>query len=439
MNQELSPSRRQKTPIEDWESARGIACMIRDVVFICLECDVDLRRRNRVSTLKAVDLFSGAGGGSMGLEAIDEPTVDVVGAVDYEETACETYAKNEELSGDPWRQDLTQVDFSDIADHFGFDPDEIDLVMGCPPCQNFSWLRDTDPWPEDEPKDTLLKTFVRLVAEADPEFVVFENVRGLLSKDDGQYADWLKKRMNPESREELETTEEDFAPDVVNLDYGMAFKLVNAADYGVPQSRKRVIGLFAKGRSNDELSFPEPTHAPKEEAENSDKEEWKTFREAVDDLPPLERGEKWDEDPAHRARRHHDSTLERIKAIPEDGGSRTDIEDEELILDCHEDLDRNSASNVYGRIRWDDPAPTMTTRCTTPSCGRFVHPEQHRSLTFREAARVMSFPDIELPDKNDAAERVVGNAVPPDMIESIVGRFLQSKSVRTRTVAAKND
>lgn len=378
-----------------------------------------------MAKLKAVDLFSGAGGGSMGLEAIDEPTVDVVGAVDYEEYACETYKENDRLSIDPWQQDLTEVDFADIADYFEFDPDEIDLVMGCPPCQNFSWLRDTDPWPEDEPKDTLLKTFVRLVAEADPEFVIFENVRGLLTQDDGQYADWLKKRMNPESREELETTEADFAEDVVNLDYGMAFKLVNAANYGVPQTRERVIGLFAKGRSNSDLSFPEPTHAPEEEAKNSDKEEWVSFGEVVEDLPALERGETWDQDEAHRVRRHRKSTMDRIKAVPKDGGSRTDIEDEELILDCHKDLDQNSASNVYGRIRWGDPAPTMTTRCTTPSSGRFLHPYQDRSITFREAARVMTFPDVDLPDKNDAAERVVGNAVPPDMIENIVGRFLQ--------------
>lgn len=364
-----------------------------------------------MSELKAVDLFAGAGGGSVGL---DQAGTEVVAAVDNDPDAVETY-RNNPVDVEPLEADLTEVTFNDIADHYGFDIGEIDLVMGCPPCQNFSWLRDTVPWPEGEAKDELLKAFYERVKEADAEYVLFENVPGIASTDGGQYLKWLKDNMG-------------------ELGYGMDVDVVNAADYGVPQRRKRTIGFFVKGRRNEEVEIPDPTHAPKEEARENGKQSWNTVRDAISDLPPLEAGEEWNEDPAHRASRHHESTIEILEAVPKDGGSRRDIQDEDLILECHKRLDEpNSAGNVYGRMAWDKPAPTLTTRCTTPSCGRFTHPEQNRGISYREAARLMTFPDFELPEKNGPAERVVGNAVPPRLIRSIISGILdleKSSSVR---------
>lgn len=352
-----------------------------------------------MSNLKAVDLFAGAGGGSIGL---DRAGIEVVAAIDIDEYAIETY-RNNPVDVDPWEADLTEVDFHDIGDRYGFDPDDIDLVMGCPPCQNFSSLRDTRPWPKDYPKDELLKVFYQHVREARPEFVLFENVPGIITTDDGQYLEWLINRLN-------------------ELGYGQDLKLVDAADYGVPQHRKRTIGLFALGRTDGEVTIPEPTHAPVEEAE--DKNRHKTVRDSFSGLPRLSAGETWNQDPAHRARRHQESTLEIIRAVPNDGGSRTQIEDEDLILDCHKSLENSSsAGNVYGRMSWDMPAPTLTTRCTSPSCGRFVHPDQDRGITPREAARLMSFPDFELPESNNQAEKVIGNAVPPSLIASLAKAY----------------
>lgn len=375
-----------------------------------------------MTTLKAVDLFSGAGGGSIGLTWAG---VEVIGAVDTYDEAVNTYNSNDITPDCAWQQDLTKVSFGDIADHFGFDIDDVDIVMGCPPCQNFSKLRDTEPWPEDEPKDELLRTYVERVAEADADIVIFENVENILSVDDGRYIDWLKRRMNPESRQELPAGDIDDEKEVINLNYGMAIDVVNAADYGVPQRRNRVIGLFVKGKKNDEVEIPEPTHAAPEIAEELDRDPWVTVGEKIGDLPELKKGENWDEDEAHRARNHRSKTMNIIRAVPKNGGSRTDIEDEDLILDCHKRLGNSSAGNVYGRMMWKEPAPTLTTRCTTPSSGRYIHPYQDRSITFREAARLQSFPDIDLPDKNEHAERVIGNAVPPKLIENLVGRFLQ--------------
>lgn len=378
-----------------------------------------------MSDLTAVDLFCGAGGGSIGLERL---RVDVVGAVDVDEHAVETYRRCPETSVEPWQADLTEVDFQDIADHFGFDPDDVDIVMGCPPCQNFSSLRDTEAWDPSDPKDELLLAFVRLVEQADPEVVVFENVPGLVATDGGQYARWLKHRMNPGYRRELVAEPESDAEDdgIPALNYGMAFDVINAADYGVPQRRKRTIGLFVKGASNEEVQIPEPTHSPDPESE---KPTWRTVGDAIGDLPALKRGEMADGMPAHRARRHREETMEIIRAIP-DGGDRRDLAGTDLELDCHKDLEEGdqSAGNVYGRMVNDEPAPTLTTRCTSPSCGRFLHPKQDRAITFREAARLMSFPDkMPLPSYNNHAEWVVGNAVPPVLIQNLVGRFFREQ------------
>lgn len=351
-----------------------------------------------MDSIRAVDLFAGAGGGSIGL---DSAGVDVVGAVDNDEKAVETYADNP-VDIDPWLADLTKVDFDDIANHFNFDSTDVDLVMGCPPCQNFSSLRDTSPWDDDEPKDELLKAFYHHVREALPDYVLFENVPGICHTEEGIYLEWLQNRMR-------------------ELGYGMTVKVVNAADYGVPQVRRRTIGLFVKGVADENISLPEPTHALKERADQTELPPRRTVRDAIEDLSELAPGEKSDSDPAHRARNHRTSTLEIIRAVPEDGGSRTDIEDDDLILDCHKRLDgQNTAGNIYGRMAWDAPAPTLTTRCTSPSGGRFVHPEQDRGMSFREAARLMGFPDFPLPETNSAAERVVGNAVPPRLIKIMV-------------------
>jgi len=349
-----------------------------------------------------VDLFCGAGGASLGLEAT---RFDIRVAVDEDETACQIYTDN--LSVEAQQADLTEVNVSEICLGQGIDTDEIEVVVGCPPCQNFSSLRRTTPWPEGEPKDELLVTFVDQILEASPEIVIFENVKGILQSDGGRYIDWFKYWMR-------------------KAGYGIALDVVDAADFGVPQHRERTMGFCVHGARSSELSFPEPTHAAPEEAEKNGKKWWRTVRDAIQDLPELEAGEDSSMN-GHSARNHQESTLELIDAVPNDGGSRTDIPSD-LELDCHQRLERSSqATNVYGRMKWDEPAPTLTTRCTVPSCGRFIHPEQNRAITHREAARLMSFPDgFELPSKRKDADRLVGNALPPTMMKNLVSQFFNA-------------
>lgn len=405
-----------------------------------------------MSQSTVVDLFCGAGGASLGFVKAD---YEIVGAVDADEVALNTYKQNlcgddtviqehpgevrfdEPLHADLSRgyededvdDDLPKVVFQDIRDYFDLEPGEIDVICGCPPCQNFSSLRDTEPWPEDKPKDNLLRAFVEFIREEVPDVVFFENVPNIMTAGEevpSTYIDWLTRSMSEITREG--DSEEEGG-------YGVSLDVLNAANYGVPQHRKRTIGLFVYGRDDEEISLPEQTHA-EESDEDDELSEWVSVKEALsqhDDLKyDLESGDKqididgYPDDPEHRARSHHKRTIERMRAIRQHGKSWRDLidtDDDDYIVDAHKDLEEG-AHSAYGIMDGDKPAPTLTTRCTTPSCGRFTHPEMNRAITFREAALLMTFPRwFKLPDKNDAAERVVGNAVPPELVKHIAAEI----------------
>jgi DNA (cytosine-5)-methyltransferase 1 len=361
-----------------------------------------------------VDLFCGAGGASLGFH---QAGFDVRGGVDNDDDALETYTKNLTDKGivnfEPLKADLKNTSFDEIRDHFGLEPGEVDVICGCPPCQNFSSLRDTTEWPEDEPKDDLLRAFVQRIREEKPDAVFFENVQGILSSCEGAYIKWFRDQMGEMTRE----GDEDGG-------YGVKLKVVNAANYGVPQKRRRTIGLCDYGTDSEEIEFPAHTHAESPKESESLKR-WKTVEGTIvrEDLEDLSKGERQDDDPAHRARNHRQKTIDMMEAIPGDGGSWMDLrgtENEDLIRECHKVVD-SGAGSAYGRMAWKEPAPTLTTRCTTPSCGRFTHPEANRGITPREAVLLMSLPrHFWLPDKINAAERVVGNAVPPELVESML-------------------
>lgn len=359
--------------------------------------------------LTAVDLFSGGGGASLGLVQLDE--VSLQAAAEIDDDIRSHYNRN--LPAHAVDVDLTDEDaLSQLCEAASITTDEIDLIIGCPPCQKFSSLQDTTPPRDDGPKDAQLNAYIDIVMRASPQVVVFENVPGIMTRGNEQYVDDLKHYLR-------------------KANYGFDLDVLNTANYGVPQARRRTIGIGIRGASDDDVSLPNPTHAPREEAVKNGKKPWTTVGDEIQDLPSLEAGERCDEIEfdGHRARNHRQSTVEFMKKIPEDGGSRTDLSTEEQ-LECHQRLeDKKSAGNVYGRMSWEEPAPTLTTRCTSPSAGRFVHPEQDRGITPREAARLMTFPDwYSLPESNGEAERLIGNAVPPQFIEVIIGRFLKEHS-----------
>jgi len=410
--------------------------------------------------MKAVDLFCGAGGASLGLV---QAGCEVVGAVDAYEEALDTYESNlcdgeitDDLPGtvafdEPLEADLSrgyddngqggelpEVTFEDIRDHFGIEEGEVDIICGCPPCQNFSSLRDTDPWPDGKPKDGLLRAFVDFIREEVPQIVLFENVSNIINAGEDvptTYVDWLVRQME-------EITKPD--DDQQEGGYGHALDILNAANYGVPQRRERTIGIFVYGVDNEAVTLPIPTHA-ENPAPEEELEEWESVGDHIylDNLKTdLNLGEKqvgvdnYPDDPAQRSRRHHDSTIEMVEAIRKHGDSWRDLkdtDDEHLIKDCHQNLSGGAAS-AYGIMSKEEPCGTLTTRCTNISSGRFTHPTQNRAITFREAALLMGFPRwFELPDTNKHAERVVGNAVPPELLR-VVADYAVENYQRTQAL-----
>lgn len=182
--------------------------------------------------------------------------------------------------------------------------------------------------------------------------------------------------------------------------YHYVYETLDAVNYGVPQFRRRLLLLATRVKSIfPVLKLPARTHASPQEAMKLKLRSWANVRDAIGDLPSVKSGESDPTIPNHKAWNHTEKILRRIRQVPKDGGFRTDIK-RELWLKCHSSDDDNIGFyDVYGRLRWNKPANTITSGCTNPSKGRFIHPEQDRGLSVREAARLQSFPDARLPIK----------------------------------------
>jgi len=350
-------------------------------------------RLSKLVAMNAIDLFCGCGGASVGLRMAG---YKIVGAVDNDPVACETYSRNLGLS--PICKDLRLLDGREILRHYNLKRGDIDLVVGCPPCQGFSSLRRTTYPNGKDPRNSLVSIFLRRVTEINPRAVILENVSGIAKKQGQRHLGRFLRQME-------------------KMGYRTSCAVVNAADYGVAQFRKRVFAICAKGEIRP--SFPPATHGDQKKGCDSLKLR-NTVRDKIADLPPLVAGEDCSTIPNHRARTHPARVMEVIRSIPKDGGSRRSLP-ERLWLPCHRRLDdktRQGAGSVYGRMAWNKPSPTITCRCTTPSTGRFIHPEQDRAITPREAARLQSFADdFIFPDDFCKAERLIGNAVPPMLMK----------------------
>ncbi len=353
--------------------------------------------------LKAVDLFCGCGGASLGLK---QAGCRIAAAVDNDPIACKTFAEN--VGVEPFCRDLRTFDGHQILEMSGKRKDDIDLVVGCPPCQGFSSLRRTRYPNGDDPRKDLISVFLERVKEIQPRGVIFENVPGIIRGEGlGYFQSYLAQMRQ--------------------MGYETSWKLVNAADYGVPQFRRRVVALSVR----DAVGlppFPPRTHSNPEKA-SGDLLPWKTVRDAIGNLPPLEAGESHSSIPNYVARNHSLRVLEIIKNIPKNGGSRRSLPSE-LWLPCHMKLRKTKgrgAESVYGRMSWENPSPTITCRCTTPSSGRFIHPEQDRAITLREAARLQSFTDdSKFPSVFVWSERLIGNAVPPILMPPLVTSYKET-------------
>ncbi len=331
-------------------------------------------------------MFAGCGGSSLGFRRAG---FRILAAIDNDPTSAKSYEKN--LGVSPLVEDVRTVTGRRLLLRAGIKKGELTALIGCPPCQGFtSHRRDTRAgW---DKRNRLLDEYIRLVEEIDPHFVVFENVPGLANGPGHWRLMQAIRRLK-------------------KLGYGVAYEVLEAADYGTPQQRSRL--LVIASRDHDAIELPPRTHGkPNKKSVRTGKlQPWQTVRDAIGGLPKLRSGATNGSDKLHAARNHSKTNLERLRAIPHDGGSR-DALPPRLVLACHKNHDGHR--DVYGRMRWNRPAPTLTSGCTNMTRGRFAHPAQDRAITVREALLLQGFPKYARLDGNIEEQSLqVGNAVPP--------------------------
>lgn len=331
-----------------------------------------------------IDSFCGAGGLGLGLKRAG---LDVMFSFDIDPICISTIKKNSKY----FQHEARTADIADMLDGkllemSGLKRGELFLLAGGPPCQGFSVQRrgsDTD-----ERNDLVLK-YGKLIDELYPMYFVMENVTGLAGK-----------RGKTILQQLMDSVEE--------IGYHVHVKLLDAQDYGVPQRRKRYILVGERKDLGSHYVYPEPTGI------------CRTVRDAIAHLPaPPENGTDHPQYSLHRRDRLSAKNLERIRAIKE-GQGRDDLP-QELLAQCHK-LDSSVIGfrNVYGRMAWDEVAPTITARFDSFTRGKFGHPVQDRSISLREGALLQTFPaDFEFTGNKVDVARQIGNAVPPVMAEHI--------------------
>ena len=332
----------------------------------------------------AIDLFSGAGGLTLGLKRAG---FKVVAAVEVDGEIAKTYQKNHpEVS--LIIKDIRKVNGKAILKLTKLK--KIDLIAGCPPCQGFSKL--TDKYRKKDNRNGLVLEMARVVLELKPAICMMENVPGLAKR-----GLLLLRR---------------FEKKLESSGYIITKGILQMADYGVPQSRRRLVLLAGKGFK---IPLPNPTHSRFADAESKTKH-WITLREVLErNVEPVsfsvakENGGpqkfNW-----HVIRDLKPISVERLKFLTP-GGTRLEIP-QKLRPSCHKNA--KGFQNVYGRMSWDSIAPTITSGCVTLSAGRFGHPEKDRTISVREAATIQTFPrDYRFEtDKIEKACELIGNALP---------------------------
>ncbi len=320
-----------------------------------------------IETLNYIDLFCGAGGFSLGFQKIG---FENIFSIDIEKDFCETYKCNFP------NHNLIQKDISQLTEQEILNltnNKKVDVIIGGPPCQGFSIAGNIGRNFIDDPRNRLFKEFVRVVNIVKPKYFIMENVARLYTHNKSQ-------------------TRYEIIEDFKKLGYKVECQILNSADYGVAQIRKRVI--FIGSRVRDDIKFPKKitqTH--------------KTIKEAIDDLPSLNSGET-SNIPNHTAMNHTKQMLEKMSFIS-DGGDRTQIP---------QNL-RPKSGDIRKYIKYDSKKPSIT---VTGDMRKVFHYSQNRALSVRELARIQSFPDNFIFQGNSiSSQQQVGNAVPPLMAEAL--------------------
>lgn len=355
-----------------------------------------------MNKMKVIDLFSGVGGLSAGFE---KAGYDIVLANEFDKDIAKSYQLNHK------KTIMINDDIKNILPEVEKYKNKIDVIIGGPPCQGFSMAgaRIRKNSFLEDPRNFLFRNYFSVVQAVEPKYFVMENVPGMLSMEKGKIIEEIEKIFSDEK----------------NFKKGRYYlyrRVFSTDEYGVPQSRSRLI-IFG---SKNKLDFEKLFEDTKKQMIEDGRIKKVTIEDAISDLNWLESSEgsfeqEYKFEPKseyqkerrknseklynHIATNHSEKALERIKQLSQ-GGRRLDLKDGEKIKSVH--------SGAYGRMRWDEVAKTLITRFDTPSSGVYIHPERNRTLTPREAARVQSFDDdfIFYGNKSSIIKQI-GNAVPP--------------------------
>lgn len=350
---------------------------------------------------QVIDMFCGCGGMSLGFAALAKATgaFRLIGGVDVNEISLKTYEHN---FGVPARK----VDVRELAndDEFlksfleslpGFNKKLPTVLIGCAPCQGFTAHRKKN-WDQPDARNGLVEAFADVAVSMQPDCVIMENVPELLSGRYWKHFEYLRDKL-------------------IEAGYTVKQAIHSAAEHGAPQDRFRALIIAMK------VDFTMPVARLKPS-------EFRTVRSAISDLPKVRAGEQSQTDPMHKSATHRQSTIDVIKAVPLNGGSRPNGVGPKCLQDF------KGFADVYGRLAWDRPSITITHYARNPASGRFVHPEQNRGLTMREAARLQSFPDgFEFIGGFDDVFRQIGEAVPPMLSLSVAASILAALKGEVRS------
>ena len=355
--------------------------------------------------MDVIDLFAGVGGFSSGFR---KAGYNIILANEIDKDIAASYSKNHPETR------MINDDIKNILPKVKGLKGKVEVIIGGPPCQGFSMagarIR-TNKGREflDDPRNYLFRHYFAVVQEVEPQFFVMENVPGMLSMQDGKIVEEIERLFSDEKN-------------FTNGRYYLYKQVLDAHDYGVPQDRHRLI-IFG---SKKKLDFKKLFEEVRDEMISSGEIEMHTIGDAISDLNWLESGEgefeqSYREQPLtkyqkerrkecnilhnHVATKHNEVAISRIKEL-QPGGRRLDLTEGSNIKSVH--------SGAYGRMRWDESSKTIITRFDTPSSGVYIHPERHRTLTPREAARIQSFDDdfVFYGNKSSVIKQI-GNAVPP--------------------------
>lgn len=383
-----------------------------------------------MAALTAIDLFAGAGGLSEGFR---QAGFDVLAANDFDPESAETFRQNHPgtlfIEGP-----IQDVDTSELLDTVGLSRGELGVLLGGPPCQAFS-VYNHQRGMHDE-RSGLFRQYLRVVEGLMPRFVVMENVTGITSVAEGRAVREIHQSLK-------------------KLGYTVESRILKAEEYGVPQERRRI--FFLASLDFQEIPWPDPSHGSSTGLLWTALKPHVTVRDAIGDLPPLAMGEGEEESryggrpcsdyqrllregsPAlynHVAPYLGQINVERLKHIPQ-GGSWRDIP-EALLPAGMKKARRSDHTKRYGRLHPEGLSCTILTKCDL-HWGAYIHPDQERTLTVREAARFQSFPDhIRFYGSRGSQFRQVGNAVPPLLAKAVampIAEALGLPQERARAVA----